>query len=1127
MVGAEADEVEYEWTIGTTYYADSASITVPLGTEAGTVITVTVTDDEGNEASDSVIVVEEAIVSEVKLDNITPAVGDMITAFAYDADGEDVSDECTWQWFRVTPEGNVVKISNATKQSYIVGAIDRNAVLYCEATDANGNLLKSDESSVMKATNITQINVTGMTGQRPGDKAKFVAVAGDELTVELEPFGASLDAEYQWYRGGAAIKGATEGTYIPTTADVNLQLSVKVKIPSTAGYGISTDATTTNESLAYGTVVNGTTYSLEALVTLDDVVCWDLSNSTVLLDVKTPAVGDTITAKVPFDKNGDGDEEDSGDYLDLTSDDPDATVAWYRGSIEAKNWLADGASYDVVKEDNGSALYVVVTGAEGTEFISSCQGTTDDTNKTVMNTTITRETPTVAVDTDMVAGDAAMTKGTKLYATTKDNNNDSVKDANLTFQWYRGGAAIDGATSSSYTIGDDDLKKFKNATNNLVTYRVVVTGKDGYVGSAKDTIDVKGAIADTTKQTKEDISVKRGDYYLANGDVVNAGDALTLAASYADSLNAMNVVWWYTANGLGTDVEQFTGTSFTVPSDAGTDAKISVSLTLKDDPGMWSDLTFTTCTTNTSTDTDKTSDLTTNLTTGTTKVVYAGATVPANWAALTTTVNGTLSCAKALASIDVTYKVGDRTLTAPEVGATMTVTVKPQLADLTYEWKVGDTRVDSNDDGDTITAAETGENANSYTIKRADVNKKITVKATAGAGSATYEGASIKLETAEVAASSRTINAVKVLKYDNSGTKGTSTDTWYVDTDDVEDDSDFLNTKADFINKKSVSAITTGNTYIIVAMDSDGEIIDSDVSYNLYDFKSGVEKKVGSAQRFYGGTYFAVGDVPHFEVVPNQVGYTGDAVSYNLSSAVSYSGGTIIPDAIALTIAPATTVANAYDEDLLIVAKGESVKFEATVEGVDGNPSIKWFDGTGKQVKVGATYDPKALTNGDSFYAEMTVDGTTYTSDAWEVQARVATTFAVTTTTDNQTQDIAIATSGTAVASTNVMVTATDQFGEEVAAGDVDVNAFVVARTAHANGMTCAIEIENGKVKLTVTNGPDSFGTTVPAGSTLFETTKDGIKYTVKNKADIASTTAAADGAARTYSVTVSTADAG
>ena len=55
----------------------------------------------------------------------------------------------------------------------------------------------------------------------------------------------------------------------------------------------------------------------------------------------------------------------------------------------------------------------------------------------------------------------------------------------------------------------------------------------------------------------------------------------------------------------------------------------------------------------------------------------------------------------------------------------MTVTVKPQLADLEYKWEVGGVVKDSNDDDEDATAIETGEGANKYTIKSADVNKKI------------------------------------------------------------------------------------------------------------------------------------------------------------------------------------------------------------------------------------------------------------------------------------------------------------------------------------------------------------------------------------------------------------------
>lgn len=650
-----------------------------------------------------------------------------------------------------------------------------------------------------------------------------------------------------------------------------------------------------------------------------------------------------------------------------------------------------------------------------------------------MNTVISRETTTVTTPEDMDDDDDAMTKGAKLYASTKDNNNESVKDANLTFQWYRSGTAIAGATSSSYTLGDDDITKFKNTAN--VTYKVVVTGKDGYTGTAKDDIAIIGqpSTANAAKVTEEDISIKRGDKYLTVGDVLNAGDELTLAASFADSLGAMNVVWWYNPDKAQDSAETYTGTSFTVPSDATTSAQVAVSITKKDDESMWDQIDFTRCTTNNTTGV-KESKCDGALTTKADTAIAAVATQPTVWntAAGVTNFATPLDCAKSLDSIAVTYKVGDRTLTAPEVGATMTVSVKPQLAGLEYTWEVGGTKVDSNDkdvdpDNPTI-GGETGENANAYTIKSANVNKKIkvTVKATTGG---TYSDASIKYETEEVAVSSRTISAIKVLKYDNTkAAEGTSTDTWYVKAGDAEGKSDFLNDKADFVNKKSVSAIDRDRWYIIVAMDSDGNLIDSDVSYNLYNFKSGVEKKVPSSQRF-PGSVFAAGDVAHFEVAPNMIGYVGSAVSYNLSSAVSNTGeAEELPEEISLTIAPTAGAAGNVDEEKMIVAEGGAVTFTATVEGVTGSPSIKWFDGTGKQVRVGKTYNPSGLTeaaNG-AFYAEMTVDGTTYTSDAWEVQKRKATVFTI----DSSVQ---------AALAFDDAVTAIDQFDEDFALKDTSL----------------------------------------------------------------------------------------
>ena len=73
------------------------------------------------------------------------------------------------------------------------------------------------------------------------------------LAIEPDLFGAdSVPLSYQWYRGGAAIAGANDKTYVTQLADKNKQITVQVTSPTCAGSVTSNSVTAIPRAVGYG-----------------------------------------------------------------------------------------------------------------------------------------------------------------------------------------------------------------------------------------------------------------------------------------------------------------------------------------------------------------------------------------------------------------------------------------------------------------------------------------------------------------------------------------------------------------------------------------------------------------------------------------------------------------------------------------------------------------------------------------------------------------------------------------------------------------------------------------------------------------------------------------------------------
>ncbi|WP_440312451.1 sunset domain-containing protein [Leucobacter chromiireducens] len=231
-------------------------------------------------------------------------------------------------------------------------------------------------------------------------KISGAAVVGTTLKSSVgswKPGGVAL--KYQWNRGGAAIPKATGSSYKLTSADAGKKITLSVT-GTLAGYG-----TRTVTSAATGTVL------------------WTLTAAPTPKISGTSKVGAKLTA---------------------------SAGAWKPAPVSLSyQWLRNGkaisgatkASYTLTKSDGGAKVSVRITGKKSGYV-------------TVAKTSGTRSIPKVlSSPKPTISGSAVV--GSKL--TVKRGT--WTKGTKLSTQWLRNGAAIRGATGSSYTVGSGDIGK--------------------------------------------------------------------------------------------------------------------------------------------------------------------------------------------------------------------------------------------------------------------------------------------------------------------------------------------------------------------------------------------------------------------------------------------------------------------------------------------------------------------------------------------------------------------------------------------------------------------------------------------------------------------------------------------
>lgn len=300
------------------------------------------------------------------------------------------------------------------------------------------------------------------------------AAVGYTLTAKPGSWTAGTVFKYQWYADSAAISGATASTFTPPSTLAGTQISVKVAGAATGYPSASMNSAKTTKLVIAptptisgtavmgstltampGTWVTGTAFtyqwyagstaitgatartyaptSAQAGAQISVKVTGQLAGYTTVprVSTKTPkvllvatptisgtaAVGSTLTAK---------------------------RGTWTTGAAVTHQWYADSSAIAGAT----AATFTLTSAQAGKQISVKVTGTL--TGYATASTTSAKTARTLVVATPTVSGTAAV--GSRLTAKPGTWTTSTV----FTYQWYRNGAAISGATASTYLVRPTD-----------------------------------------------------------------------------------------------------------------------------------------------------------------------------------------------------------------------------------------------------------------------------------------------------------------------------------------------------------------------------------------------------------------------------------------------------------------------------------------------------------------------------------------------------------------------------------------------------------------------------------------------------------------------------------------------
>jgi hypothetical protein len=309
------------------------------------------------------------------------------------------------------------------------------------------------------------------------------AKVGNTLTASVSsytPSGATVT--YQWYRGSGTISGATANTYTLVAADSGYAVKVRATVTATGYDSLYKDSSTV--TVQPGTPTLGT-----------------------LSIAGTAVVGSTLTATL----------------ASYTPAGATVTYQWYRSSVPIDG--ATARTYKVLATDVGYVMKIRAT-VSATGYTAAYKETS--------TTSVVAATATIS--TVSISGTARVG-----YTLTCSVSGYSPSGATISYQWYRAGVAINGATARTYVILSQDIGQA------LVCRATLTTA--GYTTIYKDSASLTPA---TTAAAISSVTI---------GGTKSVGNTLTASVSGLSPAGASVSFDWYRGSTL---VQSGSGRQYTL-----------------------------------------------------------------------------------------------------------------------------------------------------------------------------------------------------------------------------------------------------------------------------------------------------------------------------------------------------------------------------------------------------------------------------------------------------------------------------------------------------------------------------------------------------------------------------------
>ncbi|TNJ34042.1 cadherin-like domain-containing protein, partial [Prosthecochloris vibrioformis] len=596
-------EFSYQWYADGDAIADAtANIYTLTQSEVGKTITVEVsyTDDEGTDesvtssATAAVANVDDEATGSLGISGTVEEGGELTASISDLADDDGAVTGTTYQWQISDDNSTWTDIVDATSATYTIAddqsQVDKYIRVTAETTDELGGTTTfiSESQQVANVNDAPTGNVTIDGTVTEGE----TLTANTSTLVDEDGLGT---LNYQWYAGDDAISGATASSYTLTQAEVGKAITVEVSYTDdedtaesvtsastvavlnsnfdpegtltitgdlTQGKELTANADLTDpdgrtEGYTYtwyanGIVISGANQSTYTLTQaeVDKQIRVEVSytdNEGVYESVKSlptakvANVNDAPTGEVVIEGS-----VTEGGILSANTDtlaDPDGlgelSYQWYADDSEITG--ATESVYTLTQTEVGKAIKVVVSYTDKGGEVESVESAPTSV------VTNTNNAPTGEVTID-----GTVTEGQTLEVNTTNLDDTDVLSDTLTYQWKANGAAIVGATASTYTLTQAEVGK-------VIT--VVVSYTDD--GGTKESVTsvATAAVANVDDEATGTLEVSGT---VQQGEELSA--SITALADPDGALTGTTYQWQVSDDGTSSwdDIGGATGATFTL-----------------------------------------------------------------------------------------------------------------------------------------------------------------------------------------------------------------------------------------------------------------------------------------------------------------------------------------------------------------------------------------------------------------------------------------------------------------------------------------------------------------------------------------------------------------------------------